>query len=343
MNFDDFEKISQIDVDKLIDHIRNLPELLVSGWSYSKLQEPIHIDNISRVVLAGFSKIENSIAIFKLLINKHCSVPVITINENHFPIWCKNPDTLVIFLIDQNNFGEILNFLGSSYANNCSIITLTNNQSIEKQLMNYSVNNWIFDNHTFSRLTVAFDVMVLCGLFHKLNLIPDMSNEFQSTIAGLRKTMSKIDFNVTSALNPAKRLAGQMVGRWIKIVGGDCMVPIARRWSDQINESSKTMSYAEGIHQLINHSINGSFFPDNIVQQSMVIFLKSNLNDESIENLVDLAKKELMCNGIGTDVYTTLGETFFSQVWNTILFGDYLAYYLAIAYECDPSKTLTII
>ena len=103
------------------------------------------------------------------------------------------------------------------------------------------------------------------------------------------------------------------------------------------------MSHAENIHQLINHSINGSFFPDNIVQQSMVIFLKSNLNDENIENLVDLAKEELMCNGIGTDFYTTHGESFFSQVWNTILFGDYLAYYLAIAYECDPSKTLTII
>jgi len=75
----------------------------------------------------------------------------------------------------------------------------------------------------------------------------------------------------------------------------------------------------------------------------MVVFLKSNLNDINIEKLVDLAKEELMCNGIGTDVYTTRGETFFSQVWNTILFGDYLAYYLSIAYECDPSKTLTII
>lgn len=343
MNFDDSESINQIDVEKLIDHIRNLPELLVSGCSYSKLQEPINIENISRVVFTGFSKIESSIGIFKLLINTFCPLPVISISENHLPFWCKKPDTLVILFIDQNNFKEMLNLLGSAHAKKCSIITLTTNLSIENQLRKYSVNNWIFDNHTFSRITIGFDVMVLCGLFHKLNLIPDMSNELPTTIAGLRKTISKIDLDVTSALNPAKRLAGQMVGRWIKIVGGDCMVPIAKRWSDQINESSKTMSYAEDIHQLINHSINGILFPENVVQHSMVVFLKSNLNDINIEKLVDLAKEELMCNGIGTDVYTTRGETFFSQVWNTILFGDYLAYYLAIAYECDPSKTLTII
>ena len=74
----------------------------------------------------------------------------------------------------------------------------------------------------------------------------------------------------------------------------------------------------------------------------MIVFLKSDLIEEKVNNLLDKTKEELMWYGIGTDFYQTRGSSLFSQIWNTILFGDYIAYYLAIAYECDPEPIMVI-
>ena len=195
---------------------------------------------------------------------------------------------------------------------------------------------------SFTRSTVGFDVMLLSGLLHKLGLVQDFSDQVHLVQETLQRMLNHIDISVPSSINPAKRLAGQMIGRWIKIVGGSLTTPIAQRWSDQINKTAKTMAWSEDIHQLICHSLTGIYNPENLTQQSMVVFLKSNLNEDLIELLIDKSKEELMCNGIGTDFYSLRGTSLFAQIWSSILFGDFVAYYLAMAYECDPWPTAFI-
>lgn len=44
-----------------------------------------------------------------------------------------------------------------------------------------------------------------------------------------------------------------------------------------------------------------------------------------------------MLEGIPTDFYRAQGETRMAQQWTALHFGDYMAYYLAIAYGIDPT------
>ena len=44
-----------------------------------------------------------------------------------------------------------------------------------------------------------------------------------------------------------------------------------------------------------------------------------------------------MIEGLNTDVYIAQGETSLAQMWTAIHFGDYMAYYLAVAYSIDPT------
>jgi glucose/mannose-6-phosphate isomerase len=342
MDFDDPGIINLIDQEKSIEKIRNLAGYLTAGWNFSQNQPGINIKNISHLIFAGSSKLNNVFEILNLLVDSSCIVPIMTIYENKLPKWCIGSDKLLILLVDEENLEDMSKLLEDGNNNHCTIVTISTNPFFKRPGEKISEVDWILVDHVFSRFSLGFDVMVLFGLLHKLNLADDISTELIGTITSIERTISVIDLDISAALNPAKRLAGQMMGRWIKIIGGGFMVPVAKRWSNQINECAKTLSYPEDIHQLINHSINGIFNPEEVVRQSMVVFLKSNINHEKIENLIDLSKEELMCNGIGTDVYLARGETIFSQVWNTILFGDYLAFYLSIAYEIDPSLTMRI-
>ncbi len=44
-----------------------------------------------------------------------------------------------------------------------------------------------------------------------------------------------------------------------------------------------------------------------------------------------------MLNGVGTDHYTARGESRLAHLWTALHFGDYMGYYLAMAYEVDPT------
>ena len=56
----------------------------------------------------------------------------------------------------------------------------------------------------------------------------------------------------------------------------------------------------------------------------------------------DATKEILMLEGFNTDVYIAEGDTRLAQQWTTLHFGDYVSYYLAMAYEVDPSPVPAI-
>jgi glucose/mannose-6-phosphate isomerase len=44
-----------------------------------------------------------------------------------------------------------------------------------------------------------------------------------------------------------------------------------------------------------------------------------------------------MLEGMNADTYEAKGDCALSQMWTAIHFGDYMAFYLAIAYQVDPT------
>jgi glucose/mannose-6-phosphate isomerase len=280
--------------------------------------------------------------ILRVMMTESSSVGT-TIHEfGNLPLWCQGKDNLFLLVVDHDSAEEMTDLLKQGIENECSIFILFADQKTRNNFFSKSFAHWVLPDHKFDRTTLGFDTFILYGILYKLGLAPDISQEISKLNSNLETTIQHIDVKVPSALNPAKRLAGQMVGRWIKIIAGGVMLPIANRWSDQINQSAKAFSSSDNIYHLAHHSLSGFFNPENVAQQSMVVFLKSDLNNKKIEWMTDLAKEELMCNGIGTDSYTGRGEDLLSQIWTSILFGDFLAYYLAIAYECDPTPIASL-
>jgi len=51
----------------------------------------------------------------------------------------------------------------------------------------------------------------------------------------------------------------------------------------------------------------------------------------------ELTRKMFMLEGINTDLYDARGDTPLAQQWTALHFGDYMAFYLAMAYESDPT------
>ena len=74
----------------------------------------------------------------------------------------------------------------------------------------------------------------------------------------------------------------------------------------------------------------------------MAVFLRAGLDDPALTRRVEATRHILMVEGYNTDLVDGEGETRLAQQWTCLHYGDYAAYYLAIAYGVDPTPIQAI-
>ncbi|HNS62355.1 MAG TPA: SIS domain-containing protein, partial [Anaerolineales bacterium] len=57
----------------------------------------------------------------------------------------------------------------------------------------------------------------------------------------------------------------------------------------------------------------------------------------------DLTRKAFMLEGMNTDYIDARGNTPLAHMWTSILFGDYMSYYLAMGYGVDPTPIQALV
>ncbi len=341
MNFDDITCIQEIDPSNYLEEITNLDLKVINGWDFIQKQKSMADKKFDLISFWGFEKLLNELEILKELCKPHLRIPFTNFDTIFRVDDQSNISNLVICLVHQGNFEKFSDLLDSIENSKINLFVLEVGDIVKTTKSNM-ISQWRLNDQSFSRTWIGYDLMILYGVLFQLGLVSDLTEEVENVKVEVSNSLNYIGVSISSSQNPAKRLAGQMVGRWIKIVGGGITSPIAQRWSDQINQSAKQLAFAENANQLHFHSLSGICYPEKIIPQSLVVFLKSSINEYQVERLLDGLKDELMCNGVGTDFYTIRGKTRFSQIMSAILFGDYVAYYLAIANQCDPSPVASI-
>ena len=143
--------------------------------------------------------------------------------------------------------------------------------------------------------------------------------------------------SVPAALNPAKRTAGQLMGRYVVVFGSGVLAPVARRWKTQINELAKTWAQFEILPEADHNTLEGILQPEGALSNFIVLFLKGKSNDPRNLLRSDLTRKSFMLEGLNTDFLDAKGESALANQWTCLHFGDYVAYYLGIAYGIDPT------
>jgi len=74
-----------------------------------------------------------------------------------------------------------------------------------------------------------------------------------------------------------------------------------------------------------------------LMPHMMELFLRAPSDHPRNRKRMDLTKQAFMLEGINTDFLDARGESLLAHMWTLILFGDYMAYYLAMAYGVDPT------
>lgn len=342
MNLDDTSKFAQIDTQDMQSHVDGLPGQLESAWELGSQFALPEIAGIEKVVIAGMGGSAIGADLVIAYIAPFCPVPVLLHRNYSLPAWASGRNTLVIASSHSGNTEETVSSFSAARENNCQILALSTGGKLADLCQASGNTLWQFDHHGQPRAAVGFSAGLLLAALSRLGLIPDQAAAIKETIAAMQAQQMNLTAEIPTVGNLAKRLAGQIYGRWTLVVGADSLEPVARRWKCQLNEVSKAWAQFESLPELDHNSLAGLMFPEQALPQMMAFFLRA--PDYHSRNLMrtELTKTAFMVEGVNTDFIDAQGPNPLAQQWTALHLGDYTAFYLAMAYGVDPTAIPTI-
>jgi glucose/mannose-6-phosphate isomerase len=338
MNLDDLDHFKQLDSLNMLGEINNLPDQL--GFAYQlglKLDLPEWKD-FRQVLIAGMGGSAIGADLLASYCASLCPIPVSVHRDYGLPLFARGAETLVICSSHSGNTEETLDAFELARKAGCRMIAVSTGGELAKRAKENNVPVWTFEHKGQPRAAAGFSFGLLLAIFQRLGFIPDQKDAIDDAIAAMKRSQQHMQPQVPTVKNPAKRYAGQLMGRWVTVMGSGLLAPVARRWKGQINELAKAAANFEFLPEADHNTLAGTINPEEVLNPHTMTFFLTAPSDHPRNHVrTGLTKNAFMLGGLNTDTAGARGETPLAHMWTLILFGDYMAYYLAMAYGVDPT------
>lgn len=338
MNLDDLKHFKELDSLDMLGEIDGLPNQLQSAWELGQTLPLPEISEPNLVVISGMGGSAIGADLVATAIAATCAAPVIVHRNYGLPAFARGKSTLFIASSHSGNTEETLDSFDTARKRDCTIMAVTTGGELGTQASNASYPLWTFEHEGQPRAAVGFSFGLLLALLARLKLTPDPEKEVLDAVAAMKLVQPELTADVLATKNAAKRYAGQLVGRWVTVFGADLMEPVARRMKTQINEIAKAAANFEFVPEANHNALAGTLHPEEVMApRTISLFLRAASDHPRNRKRLELTRQTFMLDGLNTDFVDARGDTPLAQMWTTILFGDYMAYYLAMAYGVDPT------
>jgi glucose/mannose-6-phosphate isomerase len=342
MDLNNHTSFSNVDRQNYLAEIENLPTQLENAYQRGMNLSLPEWQGIQRVLIAGMGGSAIGADLLAAYAAPLCPVPIFVQRNYSLPAWVKGPETLVVASSHSGNTEETLAAFESATKSNCRILALCTGGKLAEEARATKTSLWSFEHHGQPRAAVGYSFGMLLALLRRLKLIHDPGDELSEAITAMRKQATSLQADGPVVRNPAKREAGQLMGRWVMVFGADVLEPVARRWKTQLNELAKAWAQFEALPEANHNALAGLMQPERALSSSMALFLRASSYHPRNQLRADLTKQAYMLEGLNTDFYDAPGETPIAQQWTALHFGDYVAYYLALLYDIDPTPILAL-
>ena len=347
MDLDDLSFMKQIDARDMLGQIDGLPDQLQSAWELSQKQpfeglEPSK-SSLRQIVISGMGGSAIGADLVAAAVMDTCPVPISVQRDYGLPAFAKGAETLVICSSHSGDTEETLDSFGTAVERGCHVLVVCTGGKLAGMAEAAGVPLWKFAHNGQPRAAVGFSFGLLLGALSRLGLIPDARADVAEAVKAMKSQQAALVAESPVSKNPAKRLAGQLMGRWVTVFGAGVLAPVARRWKGQINEVAKAVANFEFIPEADHNALAGVLHPPEVIPPHVIsLFLRAPSDHPRNRLRLDMTRKNYMLEGLNADGYTARGDSPIAHIWTALHFGDYMAYYLAIAYGIDPTPVTAL-
>jgi len=219
MNLDDLTYFSSIDPQHMLALIDGLPDQLEAAWDLGSRQSLPAWKGIRQVVIAGMGGSAIGGDLLAAYLESTSRVPLIVHRDYDLPAFARGPETLVIASSHSGNTEETLTAFQRAREGACRILAVCTGGKLAQSAGESGVPVWRFEHKGQPRSAVGFSFGLLLAALSRLGFIPDPEKELTEALAAMRAQQARLRADVPVVQNPAKRIAGQLMGRWVTVFG----------------------------------------------------------------------------------------------------------------------------
>ncbi len=270
------------------------------------------------------------------------SVPLNVVRGYLSPAYCSS-ETLIIVSSYSGNTEETLSALQASVDKGAQILAITSGGKLAKMAVEKGWNLIKIPAGLMPRQALGYMFFPLYHLFGAAKLIKNYEEDLSKFIQFIADLNKKNDYPHAGQHVLSLDLARTVQGKVPVIYStAPYLKTISKRWQNQVHENGKSPAFANNLPEMNHNEIVGWESEMKHLDRFIVVFLENEKPHPRIQKRIELSKKIIKERGIEVvDIYTC-GTTIMEKVFSLVVLGDWMSYFLALAYKKDPATIQNI-
>jgi glucose/mannose-6-phosphate isomerase len=335
------ESITLEEKFKLVsDSIRSFPLQLEDSWkSVSKIELPPEYHNIQNIVLCGMGGSALGGRMIDSLYANKLRVPLEIFNEYDIPSYV-NHNSLVILSSYSGATEETIHSYYQAAKKSAKLFAITAGGKLEALSKEngtpfYKINKDLNPSGQ-PRLGVGFSIGCLMALFNKLNVLYIGEDEIRSSISLMNELSTEYNENSPKVHNLAFAFSKNLKGKFPVFVASEHLFGVTYTIKNMVNENAKTFSDIFSLPELNHHLMEGLKNPAKLRENMVFVFVESELYRAEIIKRYQITREVVDKNGYSFHVFSPRSDSKLKQIFEVIMFGSYVSYFLTKEYGIDP-------
>jgi glucose/mannose-6-phosphate isomerase len=348
MNLDDAGALRAADRGKVLASIEGTRRQCALALDAARgVVLPGELRDSRGIVVAGMGGSALAADIARALLRRDLRVPLEVVRGETLPAWV-GPQTLVVLCSYSGGTEETLGAAAAAVERTRRVVALTTGGALARRAAEWTLPLLSIDPATNPsgqpRFAVGGALCALLGLLERVGAIDLASAEAAGGAGGIERAIAAIDrahdrygADVGRIANVAKESAIHLEGRAALVVASGHLAGNARALANQVNETAKSFAVPFEIPELNHHLMEGLLFPASNRGALLFLFLESRGYGPRIAARYAATREVVARQGIAERTVVPQGDSPLEEALDALLFGSYLAYYLALRNGQDPA------
>ncbi len=326
----------------MLEHISNFSDYILKGLDSSREYHFQEKEGIQNIVVGGLGGSAIAGDILYDWFYDRIEQPIEVCRRNRLPSYADSK-TLFIGISYSGSTIETIDLVTQAKAKRCETYVITSGGKLMELARRDEMPLLSLPAGLPPRVALPRILTEVAYVMDALGLTSHAIDELKAGAEEVGRLNQTIGGDVEVGKNPAKQLAARLVGKYLFVYSPARLASVARRLKSQLNENGKTSSKFELFPELCHNELEGWFSPTTLHNLSAVVILRDNEEDEAEQRTFSEAKRILQEGGMN-DIHEIHVEASskIGRILSSILFCDYLSFYLAVLRGLDPTPVPNI-
>jgi len=341
IDLDDERALRAADPSSMLGAVAALPADVRDAYANGRAVAGLPVlEDVTAVVVCGMGGSAVAGDVLRVSFRERLGVPVDVNRSPLLPAFA-GPHTLVLVSSYSGATAETTAAFDEAVERGCRILAVTSGGPLADACSARGLATVLVPGGFQPRAALGHLTFAALGALEAGGLLPRLDGDVDEVVRELETLAAELGPSVSTASNPAKRLAAWFGDRVPVIWGADGVPAVAAmRWKTQLNENGKVPAFAASMSELDHNEVVGWTAPFG--ERFAVVGLRDQAEPAGIGPRFPLSADVVRRAGGAYDEVHARGRSTLARLLSLVLIGDFTSCYVGLRRGVDPTPVVAI-